>query len=66
MNMPEPSALSLLPVLVTLIVALSVRNVLVGLFSGVITGVAMLVIDSLFLERSHGKTSGIGENGVSE
>lgn len=40
--MPEPSALSLLPVIITLIVALSVRNVLVGLFSGVITGVAML------------------------
>ena len=49
MNMPEPSALSLLPVLVTLIVALSVRNVLVGLFSGVITGVAMLADSGLLL-----------------
>ncbi|MBT8079840.1 MAG: sodium:proton exchanger [Gammaproteobacteria bacterium] len=39
---PEPSAISLLPVLVTLFVALTVRNVLVGLFCGVLTGAVML------------------------
>jgi Na+/H+ antiporter NhaC len=40
--MPAPSYLSLVPVLVTLLVALSVRNVLLGLFSGVFVGVAMI------------------------
>ncbi len=40
--MPGPSAVSLLPVIVTLIVALTARNVLVGLFSGVLVGVAMV------------------------
>ena len=39
--MPEPSFLSLLPVLVTLVVALTMRNVLLGLFSGVFVGAAM-------------------------
>ena len=38
----EPSFTSLLPVVVTLAVALSLRNVLVGLFSGVLVGVFML------------------------
>ena len=40
--MSEPSIFSLLPVLVTLLVALSLRNVLVGLFSGVLIGVVMV------------------------
>jgi Na+/H+ antiporter NhaC len=40
--MSDASFFSLLPVLVTLIVALTVRNVLVGLFSGVLVGVAMV------------------------
>ena len=40
--MPDPSVASLLPVAVTLVVALAARNVLVGLFSGVLAGVAML------------------------
>ena len=40
--MPEPSPLSLLPVVVTLVVALAARNVLIGLFTGVLTGVAMV------------------------
>lgn len=47
--MTEPSILSLLPVLVTLVIALGTRNVLVGLFSGVLTGVAMLGEASLLL-----------------
>ena len=40
--MSEPSPLSLAPVVVTLIVALLARNVLVGLFTGVLIGVAMV------------------------
>ena len=40
--MSEPSLLSLAPVIVTLIVALAARNVLVGLFTGVLVGVAMV------------------------
>ena len=40
--MSDPSFASLLPVLVTLVVALTARNVLVGLFSGVLVGVAMV------------------------
>ncbi len=40
--MGEPGFTSLFPVAVTLIVALSARNVLVGLFSGVTTGVLMI------------------------
>ena len=47
--MPELTALSLLPVLVTLVVALGVRNVLVGLFSGVLVGVAILADSGLLL-----------------
>ncbi len=43
------SFLSLLPVLVTLLVALTFRNVLVGLFSGVLVGVAMIADTSLLL-----------------
>ena len=43
--MTEPGITSLIPVAVTLIVALSMRNVLVGLFAGVFVGV-MMVTDS--------------------
>lgn len=39
--MTEPGFVSLIPVLVTLAVALLARNVLVGLFTGVFVGVAM-------------------------
>lgn len=38
----EPGVASLLPVIVTLVVALTARNVLVGLFSGVFIGVLMI------------------------
>ena len=38
-----PGAASLLPVAVTLIVALGARNVLVGLFTGVVVGAVMSV-----------------------
>ena len=41
----DPGILSLLPVAVTLLIALSARNVLVGLFSGVFVG-ALLVSDA--------------------
>ena len=41
--MIEPGITSLVPVLVTLVVALTSRNVLVGLFSGVFVGVLMIV-----------------------
>lgn len=47
--MPEPSVVSLIPVLVTLVVALTLRNVLVGLFSGVLTGVAIVADTNLLL-----------------
>ncbi len=47
--MSDPSILSLVPVLITLIVALAVRNVLVGLFSGVFVGVAMIADTSALL-----------------
>lgn len=47
--MHEPSVASLLPVIVTLVVALWARNVLVGLFSGVLVGVAMLTETYLLL-----------------
>ena len=40
--MAEPNLFSLLPVVVTLVVALASRNVLVGLFTGVVVGVAMV------------------------
>ena len=40
--MNDPGFSSLLPVLVTLAVALAARNVLVGLFTGVLVGVAMV------------------------
>lgn len=45
--MGEPGITSLIPVLVTLAVALTSRNVLVGLFSGVFIGVLMLTDVSL-------------------
>jgi Na+/H+ antiporter NhaC len=38
----EPNLFSLLPIIVTLVVALTSRNVLVGLFTGVVVGVAMV------------------------
>jgi Na+/H+ antiporter NhaC len=47
--MPESSFASLIPVFVTLIVALTARNVLVGLFSGVFVGVAMVADTSILL-----------------
>jgi Na+/H+ antiporter NhaC len=47
--MSEPSFASLLPVFVTLVVALTARNVLVGLFAGVFVGVAMVANSSLLL-----------------
>lgn len=40
--MTDPGIASLLPVLLTLVVALLAQNVLVGLFTGVVTGTAML------------------------
>ncbi|MEZ9783779.1 Na+/H+ antiporter NhaC family protein [Vibrio breoganii] len=40
--MEQPEFISLLPIIVTLALALSTRNVVVGLFSGVVCGVAML------------------------
>ena len=45
--MSDPSAVSLVPVMLTLVVALSTRNVLVGLFSGVLVGVAIVADTSL-------------------
>jgi Na+/H+ antiporter NhaC len=47
--MAEPSFVSLIPVFVTLIVALTARNVLVGLFSGVFVGVVMVADTSVLL-----------------
>lgn len=47
--MTEPSITSLIPVFVTLLVALTARNVLVGLFSGVFVGVAMITEASALL-----------------
>ena len=38
----DPGPVSLLPVIATLAVALSLRNVLIGLLAGVVTGVALL------------------------
>ncbi len=43
--MPEPGIISLMPVATTLLVALTARNVLVGLFSGVFVG-ALLIVDT--------------------
>ncbi len=51
--MSEPSIFSLLPVLVTLIVALTAKNVLVGLFTGVLVGVAMVADTSVLLFVPH-------------
>ena len=45
--MSEPNVFSLLPVLVTLVVALVARNVLVGLFTGVFVGAAMMAETTL-------------------
>ena len=47
--MSEPNILSLVPVFVTLVVALVARNVLVGLFTGVLAGVAMVADTSAIL-----------------
>ena len=40
--MPEPSATSLIPIVLTLGLSLYTRNVIIGLFSGVFAGVLML------------------------
>lgn len=40
--MEQPGIISLLPIIVTLVLALTTRNVVLGLFAGVISGVAML------------------------
>jgi Na+/H+ antiporter NhaC len=40
--MPEPSATSLIPIVITLSLSLYTRNVIIGLFSGVFAGVLML------------------------
>ena len=45
--MTDPGFTSLIPVLVTLFVALRWRNVLLGLFSGIFVGVLLLTDDSL-------------------
>ncbi|HEY5645257.1 MAG TPA: hypothetical protein VIS76_04920, partial [Pseudomonadales bacterium] len=45
--MVEPGPLSLLPVLITLMVALAARNVLAGLFTGVLAGVIMIAEPTL-------------------
>jgi len=45
----EPGALSLLPVFGTLVVALLARNVLVGLFTGVLIG-ALMIVDAGVLQ----------------
>ena len=47
--MADPSFVSLAPVIVTLVVALTARNVLVGLFAGVFVGVAMVADVSALL-----------------
>ena len=47
--MSDPNVLSLVPVFVTLAVALAARNVLVGLFSGVLVGVAMVTDASIVM-----------------
>jgi len=47
--MTEPNVFSLVPVFVTLVVALAARNVLVGLFTGVLSGVVMLADTSALL-----------------
>lgn len=47
--MSEPTFASLIPVLVTLVIALTARNVLVGLFGGVFAGVTMVANTSPLL-----------------
>jgi Na+/H+ antiporter NhaC len=47
--MSDPNIFSLIPVFVTLLVALTARNVLVGLFTGVLVGAAMIADTSLLL-----------------
>ncbi|GEM80380.1 Na+/H+ antiporter NhaC family protein [Vibrio superstes] len=47
--MEQPEFISLLPIIVTLTLALSTRNVVVGLFSGVVCGVAML--EGTFIDK---------------
>lgn len=47
--MEQTSFLSLLPVIITLVLALTTRNVVIGLFAGVVTGVAML--EKTFIEQ---------------
>lgn len=45
----EPGAWSLLPIAITLAVALSLRNVLLGLFAGVLAG-ALMIVDASVLQ----------------
>ena len=40
--MPDPSATSLIPIVITLALSLYTRNVIIGLFTGVFSGVLML------------------------
>lgn len=40
--MPDPSVISLVPIAITLALSIYTRNVIIGLFSGVFTGVLML------------------------
>ena len=40
--MEQADVTSLIPILITLFLALTTRNVVVGLFAGVVSGVAML------------------------
>jgi Na+/H+ antiporter NhaC len=47
--MPEPGVMSLVPVLATLLVAFAARNVLVGLFTGVFVGVALIADSTLIM-----------------
>ncbi len=47
--MPEPGVMSLVPVFATLLVAFAARNVLVGLFTGVFVGVALIADSTLIM-----------------
>ena len=46
--MEQPGFISLIPIIVTLVLALTTRNVVLGLFAGVVSGVAML--EGTFIE----------------
>ena len=47
--MEQADVTSLIPILITLFLALTTRNVVVGLFAGVVSGVAML--EGTFVEK---------------